>query len=170
MAETLFQQHLRVYSEDALTQKFRSEKAFRDLTDAEYKLRNAILDEGTLLNGLIASDPSKTDKIELVRKRKAKNEDVRSDLLRYMNETKDRVKELSNGLQVHLHEYSNNEIAATGFVTHTIVGDYKVKNDKEKKIIKLDEPSLSEYGISNSLDKWRDGSKIKIYARKQKKK
>ena len=168
MAETLYQKHLRVYSEDALIQKFRSEKAYIDYENAEYKLRNAILDENTLLNNLISSNPSGIEKIEIVRKRNEKNQSARSDIGRYMADTKKRIEELSNALQVHLYEYSNNEIAAAGFITHTIVHDYKATNDSETKILKFDEPSKAEYGVANSLDKWRDGSKLKIFMRKQK--
>lgn len=168
MAETLYQKHLRVYSEDTLRQKFRSEKVYVDYEKAEYKLRNAVLDENTLLNLLIARDPSAIQKIELVKKRKEKNEEVRNDTLRYMAETKQKIAELSNALQTHLFEYSNNEIAASGFVTHTIVCDYKAKNNEGAKILSLDESSKSEYGIANSLDKWRDGSKLKIFMRKKK--
>lgn len=168
MAETLYQKHLRVYSEDTLRQMFRSEKVYIDYEKAEYKLRNAILDENTLLDTLIARDPSGLAKIELVKNRKEKNESVRSDTLRYMSETRKKIVELSNALQAHLFEYSNNEISSTGFVTHTIVCDYKAKLNDESKILSLDEMSKSEYGISNSLDRWRDSSKLKIFMRKKK--
>lgn len=166
MEETLYEKHLRIYSEDALTQKFRAETAYDYYVDADYKLRNAILDEGTLLNELIAKDPSALDKITLIERRVEKNESVLSDTTRYMNETKKRIIELSNALQIHLHEYSDSQIASSGFITHTIVNDYSSKNDKTAKIIKLDDPSKAEYGIANSLDRWRDASKLKIFVRK----
>lgn len=166
-AETLYQKHLRTYAEDALVSKFRLEQNNTGYQELDKKTRNSILDEGTLLTSLLASTPQNSAKIDLVKKRLADSENVRNDVGRYLSLNKNQIITMSNTLQTHLHEYSNNEVAATGFVTHTIVSDYKVENDQQNKMIVLDAPSKSEYGVAVSLNKWRDASKFKIYLRKK---
>ena len=165
--ETLYLAHLRTYSEDVLLQKFRAEKIYTEYKNAEYRLRNAISDEELVLKSVIANNPN-SPRIEIIKKRNEKNEAVRTDTTRYITETSNRITELSNALQAHLQEYSDAQIAAAGFITHTVVTDYKAKNNQDSKLIKFDEPAKAEYGIANSLDKWRDVSKVKITIRKDK--
>lgn len=163
--ETLMQKHLRTYVEDAMTTKFRLDRTIEGFKEMDKKTQEAIIDEGDLYTLLTGRMPQNIEQIQTVADRKQKNEQLRADYQRYIQEEQSNVEKLSSSIQHHLVELTDIEITEGGFIAHTIVHDHDIEFDETTKILSLDKKAHAEYAIATNLNQWRDSSQLKVIPR-----
>jgi hypothetical protein len=161
MNTTLVLQHLKKYTKDTMTQKFRMDRTIEDYEKLDVKLRERVIDQNDLIQELKSSNHSQAQ-IDTLTNRKIEDELIRTDVQRIIHELKQKKQNKVNELQHHLLELSQLEIQSGGFVTHIVVADHATKIDENTNTIEFKEKGHAEIPIATYLDHWKDSSQLSI--------